>query len=36
MQQADGMKVIVLTRGDLTGMLRMVHPESATHAAMCD
>ena len=35
MQQVYGMKVIVLTRGDLTGKLGMFS-EPATHAVMCD
>ena len=36
MQQVDGMKVIVLTRGDLTGRLGMCNSEPATHAVMHD
>jgi hypothetical protein len=34
MQQVDGMKVIVLTRGDLTNTLGMFFPEPTIHTAM--
>ncbi len=33
MQQVDGMKVIDLTRGDLTGMMGMIHSEATTRCS---